>query len=270
MNQGRPTNGRGLDRLPPQAVDVEQAVIGAMLIDRGAVERAIEILDEGYFYHNPHARIFSAILSLYDRSEGVDQLTVSEELKKRGELEEVGGLVYLTTLAAEVATAANIDHHARIVLDRGLSRSLIEAAALISDRALRGPDRCATISSTGQSSGYSRSLKGSFPAVSSPSEGSGRTIEEIERAHNRVSAVSGVDTGFSSDLNDLTSGLQEQDLIILAARPSVGKTALALCIARNAAGRDRDRGGVFQSRDVEAAVRAAAALPRDQGRSAQS
>ena len=90
MNQGRPANGRGLERLPPQAVDVEQAVIGAMLIDQRAVGRAIEILDEGCFYHNPHARIFSAIISLYDRSEAIDQLTVSEELKKRGELEDVG------------------------------------------------------------------------------------------------------------------------------------------------------------------------------------
>ena len=234
MNQGRPENGRGLDRLPPQAVDVEQAVIGAMLIDQRAVGRAIEILDEGCFYHNPHARIFSAMISLFDRSEGIDQLTVSEELKKRGEIEEVGGLVYLSTLAAEVATAANIVHHANIVLDRGLSRSLIETAALISDRAFEGRTEVYELLDWAEQRIFSlseRRLSSGFESIESVLHG---TIEQIERAHNRDSAVSGVDTGFS-DLNDLTSGLQAGDLVILAARPSVGKTALALGMARNAA-----------------------------------
>ena len=234
MNQGRPENGRGLDRLPPQAVDVEQAVIGAMLIDQRAVGRAIEILDEGCFYHNPHARIFSAMISLFDRSEGIDQLTVSEELKKRGEIEEVGGLVYLSTLAAEVATAANIVHHANIVLDRGLSRSLIETAALVSDRAFEGRTEVYELLDWAEQRIFSlseRRLSSGFESIESVLHG---TIEQIERAHNRDSAVSGVDTGFS-DLNDLTSGLQAGDLVILAARPSVGKTALALGMARNAA-----------------------------------
>ena len=234
MNQGRTGNGRGLDRLPPQAVDVEQAVIGAMLIDQRAVGRAIEILDESCFYHNPHARIFSAVISLYDRSEGIDQLTVSEELKKRGELEEVGGLVYLATLAAEVATAANIDHHARIVLDRGLSRSLIETAALISDRAFEGRTDVYELLDWAEQRIFAlseRRLSSGFESIESVLHG---TIEQIERAHNRDSAVTGVDTGLI-DLNDLTSGLQAGDLVILAARPSVGKTALALRIARNAA-----------------------------------
>ena len=234
MNQGRPANGRGLDRLPPQAVDVEQAVIGAMLIDQRAVGSAIEILDEGCFYHNPHARIFSAMISLFDRSGGIDQLTVSEELKKRGELEEVGGLVYLSTLAAEVATAANIVHHANIVLDRGLSRSLIETAALVSDRAFEGRTEVYELLDWAEQRIFSlseRRLTSGFESIEAVLHG---TIEQIERAHNRVSAVSGVDTGFS-DLNDLTSGLQAGDLVILAARPSVGKTALALGMARNAA-----------------------------------
>jgi replicative DNA helicase len=234
VNQGRPANGRGLDRLPPQAVDVEQAVIGAMLIDQRAVGRAIEILDQGCFYHNPHARIFSAMISLFDRSEGIDQLTVSEELKKRGEIEEVGGLVYLSTLAAEVATAANIVHHANIVLDRGLSRSLIETAALVSDRAFEGRTEVYELLDWAEQRIFSlseRRLTSGFESIKAVLED---TYEQIERAHNRDSAVSGVDTGFS-DLNDLTSGLQAGDLVILAARPSVGKTALALGMARNAA-----------------------------------
>ncbi len=234
MNQGRPENGRGLDRLPPQAVDVEQAVIGAMLIDQRAVGRAIEILDEGCFYHNPHARIFSAMISLFDRSEVIDQLTVSEELKKRGEFEEVGGLVYLSTLAADVATAANIVHHANIVLDRGLSRSLIETAALITDRAFEGRTEVYELLDWAEQRIFSLSERRHSSGFESIEKVLHDTFEQIEQAHNRDSAVSGVDTGFS-DLNDLTSGLQAGDLVILAARPSVGKTALALGMARNAA-----------------------------------
>jgi replicative DNA helicase len=174
------------------------------------------------------------MISLFDRSEGIDQLTVSEELKKRGELEEVGGLVYLSTLAAEVATAANIVHHANIVLDRGLSRSLIETAALVSDRAFEGRTEVYELLDWAEQRIFSlseRRLSSGFESIESVLHG---TIEQIERAHNRDSAVSGVDTGFS-DLNDLTSGLQAGDLVILAARPSVGKTALALGMARNAA-----------------------------------
>ena len=234
MTQGRPANGRSLDRMPPQAVDVEQAVIGAMLIDQRAVGRAIEILDEGSFYHSPHGKIYAAIIALYDRSEAIDQLTVSEELKKRGELEDVGGVVYLATLTAEVATAANIDHHARIVLDRGLSRNLIESAAIITDRAFEGRSDVYELLDWAEQRIFSlseRRLSQGFEKIESVLHD---TFEHIERAHNRVSAVSGVDTGYS-ELNDLTSGLQAGDLIILAARPSVGKTSLALGVARNAA-----------------------------------
>ena len=236
MSQPSPPrdNGRGLDRLPPQAVEVEQAVLGAMLIDQRAVGRAIEILDEGTFYHGPHARIFQAIIALYERNEAIDQLTLAEELKRRGQLEEVGGVVYLATLAAEVATAANIDHHAKIVLDKGLSRSLIETAAEISSRAFEGHTEVNELIDWSERRIFSlseRRLSQGFEAIESVLH---ETFEQIERAHNRVSLVSGVDTGFS-DLNDITSGFQPGDLLIMAARPSVGKTALALCLARNAA-----------------------------------
>ena len=234
VNSAGAGNGRGLERLPPQAVDVEQAVLGAMLIDERAVGRAIEILDQGSFYHAPHAKIFVAMLALYEKNEAIDQITLGEELKRRGDLDDIGGLVYLTTLAAEVATAANVDHHARIVLDRSLSRSLIEAAALITERAFGGKSDVHEVIDWAENRIFSlseRRLSQGFESIESVLH---ETFEHIERAHNRVSAVSGVDTGYS-ELNDLTSGLQAGDLVILAARPSVGKTALALGVARNAA-----------------------------------
>ena len=236
MSQSPVPQGQGSDlqRLPPQAVEVEQAVLGAMLIDQRAVGRAIEILDEGAFYHGPHARIYQAIIALYERNEAIDQLTLGEELRRRGQLEEVGGVVYLATLAAEVATAANIDHHAKIVLDKGLSRSLIETAAEISSRAFEGQTEVNELIDWSERSIFSlseRRLNQGFEPIESVLHD---TFEHIEKAHNRVSSVSGVDTGFA-DLNDMTSGFQPGDLIIMAARPSVGKTALALSLARNAA-----------------------------------
>ena len=234
MTQASVGNGRGLDRLPPQAVEVERAVLGAMVIDQRAVGRAIEILDETCFYHVPHGLIFLAILSLYERNEAVDQLTLGEELKRRGQLEEVGGVVYLATLAMEVATAANIDHHAKIVLDKGMSRFLIETAAAISERAFEGRSDVQELIDWSEQRIFSlseRRLNQGFEPIESVLH---ETFEHIERAHSKTSAVTGVDTGFA-DLNDITSGLQNGDLIIVAARPSVGKTALAMCLARNAA-----------------------------------
>ena len=130
----------GIDRMPPQAVEVEQAVLGAMMIDSRAIGRAFEILDESCFYHAANGLIFQAMIGLYERSEAVDQLTLSEELKKREQLAEVGGVSYLAKLATEVATSANIDFHARIVLDKALSRKLIETASEVIEQAYDGTD----------------------------------------------------------------------------------------------------------------------------------
>jgi hypothetical protein len=129
-----------IERLPPQAVEVEMAVLGAMVIDQQAIGRAREILDEGCFYHPPHGLIYQAILSLYERGEGVDQLTLAEELKRRTQLDEVGGVVYLAKLASEVATAANIKYHARIVLEKALSRKLIETAHEVIEKTYQGSE----------------------------------------------------------------------------------------------------------------------------------
>ena len=234
MSQGQPNNGQSVTRMPPQAVEVEQAVLGAMFIDQAAIGRSIEVLDETCFYDARHAKIYQAIVSLYERNEAADQLTVGEELKRRNQLEAVGGVVYLATLATEVATAANIDYHAKIVLEKSLSRRLIETAGEIAEQAYEGGERIHELIDWAEQKVFSlaeRQLNRGFEPLESVL---GETLEQVERAHNQVSMVSGVETGYA-ELNELTSGFQKGDLIILAARPSVGKTALALSIARNAA-----------------------------------
>ncbi|MEC9380292.1 MAG: replicative DNA helicase, partial [Candidatus Latescibacterota bacterium] len=220
--------------MPPQAVEVEQAVIGAMLLDGRAVGRAIEMLDEGIFYNAPHEYIYSAMVRLYERSEAVDQLTVAEELKAAGRLDESGGVVYLAELAAGVASAANLEHHAKIVVDRGLSRGLIEASSEIANRAYEGQSNVYELIDWAEQRIFSLSERRLSQGFESLETVLHETFEHIERAHERVSTVSGVDTGFG-DMNDMTSGFQPGDLIILAARPSVGKTALSMAFARNAA-----------------------------------
>jgi len=234
QSRPRAASGGGIERMPPQAVEVEQAVIGAMMIDSRAIGRAFEILDESCFYHAANGLIFQAMIGLYERSEAVDQLTLSEELKKREQLAEVGGVSYLAKLATEVATSANIDFHARIVLDKALSRKLIETASEVIEQAYDGTDEVQSLIDRTEERIFSLSENQISDGFQPLEMVMGETLEQIERAHNRVSTVSGVDTGFT-ELNERTSGLQAGDLIILAARPSVGKTAFALSIARNAA-----------------------------------
>lgn len=227
-------NGQSLERMPPQAVDVEQAVLGAMLIDQRAIGRAIEMLDESCFYYAPHAIIYRAVLALYERGEPVDQLTLGEELKRADQLEEAGGLVYLAKLASEVATGANIEYHARIVLEKSLSRKLIETASEVTQAAYEGRQNVQELIDWTEQRIFSLSERGMSDGFEALENVMSETLEQIERAHNRISTVSGVDTGFT-ELNERTSGFQPGDLVILAARPSVGKTALALTLARNAA-----------------------------------
>ena len=232
---GGPATDRSLlDRMPPQAVEVERAVLGAMLIDGRAVGRAVELLEEEAFYHRPHGRIYTAMISLYEQNQAVDQLTVSEELKRRGQLEEAGGVVYLAELAAGVASAANIEYHAKIIVERGLSRGLIEASSEISSRAYEGKSDVHELIDWSEGRIFALSEKRLTQGFESIETVLQETFEHIERARNQTSAVSGVNTGYT-DLNDMTSGFQNSDLIILAARPSVGKTALSLSMCCRAA-----------------------------------
>ena len=229
-----PIDNHLLGRMPPQAVEIEQAVLGAMMFEQRAIVHAVEILDPSCFYNTTHSQIFEAIMSLFERGVAVDQLTLAEELKRRDQLYDVGGAVYLAKLAAKVATTANSDIHARIVLEKALSRRLIETASYIIEQAYKGSEDMLELIDSAEKRLFAIGENWIGSGIESLETVMGDALEQIERAHSKASAVSGIDTGFV-DLNECTSGLQKGDLIVLAACPGVGKTALALNLARNAA-----------------------------------
>ena len=229
-----PTEAQDLGRMPPQAVEVEQAVLGAMMLEQRAIVRAVEILDESCFYHAPHSRIFAAMSTLFEQGTAVDQLTLTEELKRRGQLDDVGGVVYLAKLGSEVATTANIDFHARIVFEKALSRKLIETASGVIERAYAADEDVQTLLDNAEQQLFTLSENQIGEGFEPLEKVMGETFEHLEHVHAGAGTVLGVDTGFR-ELNDQMSGFQKGDLIILAARPSVGKTAFALTLARNAA-----------------------------------
>ena len=229
-----PIDNQRLGRMPPQAIEIEQAILGAMMLEQRAVGHAVEILDPICFYNASHSRIFEAMISLYERNLAIDQFILAEELKRRDQLDAVGGTVYLAELAAKVATAANIDAHTRIVLEKALSRRLIETASDIIEQAHKGSDDVLEQINRAEQRLFAigeNCIEGGIVPLEAVI---GDVLEQSKRVHNKVGTVSGVDTGLS-DLNDSISGLQKGDLIVLAAHPGVGKTALALTLARNAA-----------------------------------
>ena len=223
------------DRVQPQAPDVERAVLGAMLIDNGSISRVVEVLgDETAFYNTSHRRIYMALLSLDDRGEPADQVTVTEELARRGHLEDVGGPVEIAGLAGEMATAANAEYHAKIVLDRALRRKLIDAATQTAAECYEETQDIREVIDRAEQRVF-RVAEGELgKGVVSLSAVLGDTFDAIQRAHEHPGAISGTTTGYT-ELDEITAGLQPSDMIVLAARPSMGKTALALCVARNAA-----------------------------------
>ena len=204
------------------------------MLEQRAIGHAVEILDPNCFYNASHSWIFEAMLSLYERGVAVDQFTLAEELKRRDQLDDVGGVVYLVKLATQVATAANIDVHARILIEKALSRRLIETASDIIEQAYKGSGDVLELINRAEQWLFTIIENQIGDGVEPLETVMGNTLLQIERIHNRGVTVSAVETGFA-DLNAQTSGLQKGDLIVLAAQPSVGKTALALTLARNAA-----------------------------------
>lgn len=221
-------------RVPPQAVEIESQVLGAMLLEREAIAKVIEVLDEDAFHADYHRKIYQAILGMFDRSEPVDTITLAEELRRRGHLELVGGEPYLVELTMKVTSAANVEYHAKIVLEKSLMRNLISASSTIAVRAYQPTEDAFDLLDEAEQSIFQiseRRLKKSFVSMHKAVHD---TIEMLEGIHGKHSGVTGVPTGFR-DLDTLTGGWQNSDLIIIAGRPSSGKTAFALSVARNAA-----------------------------------
>jgi len=220
------------DRLPPQVVEVEQAVLGAMLLDKEAIGKAVEVLDESCFYKSSHAKIFSAMVSLYDRNEPVDLITLPQELKKRLELEEVGGIPYINDLATSVATSANIEYHSRIVLEKATLRRLIQTSTEIVSRCFDQTEDVDLLLDSAEQRIFEISEKRIKHGFTPLSDILPQTFESIDRI--REGQITGLPTGFV-ELDTLTAGLQPSDLIVVAGRPSMGKTSFCLSVVEHSA-----------------------------------
>jgi len=220
-------------RVPPQAIDVEQAVIGALLLEKEAVARVIEALPQDSFYDRRHAQIYSAVRSLFERDDPVDLVTVSEELKRRGEFEHVGSY-YLAELTTRVASAANVDYHARIVAEKALLRNLISTMTGVVGQAYDPSTDAFELLDAAERNIFLISESQLRRGVIPLEEVVKSTFDRLYKLHGRTGGITGVPSGFSA-LDNLTGGWQDSDLIVIAARPSMGKTALSLAVARNAA-----------------------------------
>lgn len=217
-------------RIPPQNIEAEKAVLGAMLIKKEAVAEVVELLVPDDFYTKAHGTIYQAMIDLFSRNEAVDLITVTEELRKNDKLDTVGGISYITGLANTVPTAANVVYHSKIVQEKSQLRHLIDAATTISTEAYEDSDEVESIMDDAEKkilAVASRQHSGSFEPMKSIVM---RTFDKIETVYESKGKMTGLTTGFT-DLDKLTSGLQNSDLILVAARPSMGKTAFTLNIA---------------------------------------
>jgi replicative DNA helicase len=221
-------------RVPPQAVDVEMAVLGAMLLDKEAISKALEILDETAFYKPAHTKLFQGMVALFERNEAVDSITLVEELRRRGCLDEIGGPLYISELTMRVTSSANVEYHAKIVLEKALLRNLINASTEVTSRAFNDTEDALDLLDNAEQMIFQISEKRMKRTFVSMRDAVFTTMEMLESIHGKHSGVTGVPSGFSA-LDNLTGGFQPSDLVIVAGRPSMGKTALVLSLARNAA-----------------------------------
>lgn len=224
----------GGHRVPPQNLEAEQSVLGAMMLSPDAMADVVEILDPGDFYRSAHGTIYAALRGLFAHGEPIDTITAVEALRRQGALEQVGGALYLRDLVDQVPTAAGAVHYARIVSDAALRRRLIGAAADIIDTAYAGTDDADTIADTAEQRIYDVARREDKEETAIIGDLVNQAMIDLESIQNRESAYTGIPTGFT-DLDMLTSGLQEGNLVVIAARPGVGKSSLAMNIASNVA-----------------------------------
>ena len=229
-----PADSFAAGRSVPYSAEAEQAVLGAMVIDADAALRAAETLDDWMFYREAHRRLFRVMIGIARRQEAIDPITLKTEVERKGELEAIGGVDYLSYLLDVVPTAANFDYHAKIVRDKALLRRLIDVGTQIVQEAFDGKRLAAEVLDAAErkifevaehrtTEGFERLKKLLWP-----------TMERIESLHGAGQTITGVASGFK-DLDERTAGFQPSDLIIVAARPSMGKTAFCLNVAQHAA-----------------------------------
>ncbi|KKT85973.1 MAG: Replicative DNA helicase [Parcubacteria group bacterium GW2011_GWC1_45_9] len=231
-------------RLPPQDLEAEQSVLGAVMIDKNSLAKVADVLIPEDFYRPGHQKIYRAMIELFSRNEPIDILTVSSRLKEKNELEEVGGVSYLSELVNLVPTSSHIDHYGKIVNKKRILRDLINASYSISELAQEEKRDVEEVLDEAEQEIFRISQRTAGPGFQHISEDLKKAFERIEELHHHRGKLRGVTTGFKS-LDNILSGLQKSDLIILAARPSIGKSSLALDIARNAATREKIPVGIF-------------------------
>ena len=223
-----------LHKVPPQNLEAEQSVIGGILLDNQALNSVLEILDADAFYSEAHRKIFAAIVELYDKNEPSDLITLSNILKSKNQLDQTGGVSYLSSLADNVPSAANISHYSKIVKEKAILRRLIGTATEILNKSYNSAADIDTVLDEAEHAIFEISENKIRPAFSPFKDIIKESVKTIEKLYERKELVTGVPTGYEK-IDDITSGLQKSDLIIIAGRPSMGKTAFALNIAQYAA-----------------------------------
>ncbi|MFI5366454.1 MAG: replicative DNA helicase [Candidatus Binatia bacterium] len=222
-----------LRKLPPQSIEAEESVLGGVLLDNSAFDRAIELLTPDDFYREAHRKIMRAMLDLNQRAEPVDLITLTEALKARGELADVGGATFLAELADKVPTAANVAYYSRIVHQKSVLRSLIQTATEIATLGYESGADVDQFLDDAEHKIFAISERKTRPTFFRIREIMVDSMKAIEEMYERKELVTGIPTGFV-DLDRMTAGLQPSDLIIIAGRPSMGKTAFALNLAQYA------------------------------------
>ncbi|HEU4878128.1 MAG TPA: replicative DNA helicase [Gemmatimonadaceae bacterium] len=229
-----PTRDPYSERRPPYSEDAEQAVLSAMLMDRDAVDRASEFVDDTMFYREGNRRIYRAMVALSTRGDVIDPLTLTEELSRRNELQQAGGKEYISFLVDAVPTAANVEYHAKIVREKALRRRLIEVSTAIVSEAFESSAPAGELLDAAEHKIFEVNQLRGAEGFTRIKELLWPTMENIEKLQRGGESITGVPSGFK-DLDELTAGFQPSDLVIVAARPSMGKTAFVLNIAQNAA-----------------------------------
>ena len=241
--RGKNTGGKGrqkqvvvpdMGRLQPQARELEEAVLGALMLEKDAYSIVSEILKPESFYEKAHEKIYAAIVDLAISQRPVDMLTVTEQLKKRGELEEVGGPFYISQLTSKVASSAHIEYHARIIAQKYLARELISFTAMIQGKAFDESIDVEDLMQEAEGKLFEISQRNVKKDVTQINPVIKEAMVMLEKAANQKEGLSGLRTGFEG-LDKMTSGWQNSDLIIIAARPAMGKTAFVLSMAKNIA-----------------------------------
>lgn len=223
-----------MGKVPPQAVELEEAVLGALMLEKDALTNVIDILKVQSFYKDSHKVIFQAILDLFTESQPIDLLTVTSQLRKNGALEIAGGAFYVTELTSKVASAANIEYHARIITEQSIKRELIKISGEIQKEAFEDTTDVFELLDKMEQSLFEISEKNIRKNYSDMRSIMREAIIELEARKNQKDGLTGVPSGFTA-LDRVTSGWQKSDLVIIAARPAMGKTAFVLSVLRNAA-----------------------------------